>query len=508
MTIPAPPAPSTRSAIIPDLLTTRGLEAAIAQIDRCLAIEPRQLTLQLDCAQFLELLGRKDEAVQTYTAVLRVEPTHPQALNALGLMCLSLGNRAAARALLRGAVLHGPQFAEAHANLAYVCAAENNLAGARTLYERALDLDPELAIAHHGLAELLARLDDPSGADRHRRLGLRYRPVTISRYLGDGRPVHILGLGTTAIGNVPTYGYFDNRVFLLASLVVDHAEPATPLPPHDIVFNAIGEADLCPAQLAAAAALVERTDAPVVNHPAVIAATTRINNAQRLRRIAGVVTPSIARVARAILTGPAALSHLTQLGFTFPLLVRSPGFHTGDHFVQVVDAADLADAVATLPGDELFVIEYLDVRDAHGRYRKYRAIIVDGRLYPLHLAISRTWKVHYFSADMTERADHRAADAAFVADMASVLGAPAMVALDAIRTTLGLDYGGIDFALDAQGRVVVFEANASMVVPSPEHDAMWDYRRRPVARIRAAVRSMLVSRARAHQGPVSPAVSE
>ena len=49
--------------------------------------------------------------------------------------------------------------------------------------------------------------------------------------------------------------------------------------------------------------------------------------------------------------------------------------------------------------------------------------------------------------------------------------------------------------VDAAGEVIVFEANASMVVPQPERGAIWEYRRAPVAKIRAAVREMIVRRA-------------
>jgi hypothetical protein len=154
----------------------------------------------------------------------------------------------------------------------------------------------------------------------------------------------------------------------------------------------------------------------------------------------------------------------------------------------------------------LLVIEYLDVRDRHANFRKYRAIIVDGVLYPLHLAVSRTWKVHYFSAAMADSAENRAQDAAFLTDMQGTLGTKALAALERVRDMLALDYGGIDFALAADGDVIVFEANASMIVPSPDQGSIWDYRRKPVARIRAAVRAMLVTRSGAHRSS-EPALS-
>jgi hypothetical protein len=40
-----------------------------------------------------------------------------------------------------------------------------------------------------------------------------------------------------------------------------------PLPPHDLVFNGIGDADLCREGLEAASRLLRRTDRPVINHP-------------------------------------------------------------------------------------------------------------------------------------------------------------------------------------------------------------------------------------------------
>jgi hypothetical protein len=66
-----------------------------------------------------------------------------------------------------------------------------------------------------------------------------------------------------------------------------------------------------------------------------------------------------------------------------------------------------------------------------------------------------------------------------------------MDALAAIVDTLGLDYAGIDFSLDREGNVLLYEANANMIVPLPDADPRWDYRRGAVARIYDAVWNML-----------------
>jgi hypothetical protein len=95
---------------------------------------------------------------------------------------------------------------------------------------------------------------------------------------------------------------------------------------------------------------------------------------------------------------------------------------------------------------------------------------------------------------MADRPEHRAEEAAFLADPHS-LGAGAVAALERIGDAIGLDYGGIDFGLSAEGEILLFEANATMIAALPSPDAIWDYRRGPAQTVRAAARRMLAARA-------------
>jgi glutathione synthase/RimK-type ligase-like ATP-grasp enzyme len=79
--------------------------------------------------------------------------------------------------------------------------------------------------------------------------------------------------------------------------------------------------------------------------------------------------------------------------------------------------------------------------------------------------------------------------------MADVLGSKAVTALEKIAIELGLDYGGIDFGLSPAGEVLLFEANATMVVNPPDPHERWAYRRAAVTKILDAVRTMILSRA-------------
>jgi glutathione synthase/RimK-type ligase-like ATP-grasp enzyme len=69
-----------------------------------------------------------------------------------------------------------------------------------------------------------------------------------------------------------------------------------------------------------------------------------------------------------------------------------------------------------------------------------------------------------------------------------------MAALERINATLDLDYCGIDFAVNAAGDILVFEANATMVMVPLSADAKWDYRRPAFDKVFSAVHTMLMER--------------
>jgi glutathione synthase/RimK-type ligase-like ATP-grasp enzyme len=148
-----------------------------------------------------------------------------------------------------------------------------------------------------------------------------------------------------------------------------------------------------------------------------------------------------------------------------------------------------------MPGDDVLAIQYLDASGADGLARKYRAMFIDGKFYPVHMAASRDWKVHYVTSDMANRPDLRAEEEKFLAAMPEVLGPRAMAALERIRDTLALDYGGVDFAVARDGRLLLFEANATMTILPPGPDPKWDYRRAAIARVLDAARQLVRDRA-------------
>jgi tetratricopeptide (TPR) repeat protein len=422
--------------------------------------------------------GDDTAARHAYLDALRFDPRHPVALTELGALAQSDGYMSAAREAFRQAVQCHPGYTVAQVGYGDLLCEAGDPAAARNHYQTALSLDPDLPRAHQGLARALTALGQDAGEHWHK--GFAGHAVVPRRYRGAGIGTPLLLLVSALGGNVSARHWLDDRVYAVTAVYADFWDPAETLPPHALIVNAIGDADLCDAALANAERIVAKSTAPVINPPARVRTTGRTAIARHLGRIPGVIAPRIS-----------LLSHAHP---GFPLLLRAPGYHTGQHFVRVETADDLAAAAASLPGRNPLAIEYLDARGPDGMARKYRVMFIDGTAYPLHLAISADWKVHYFSAAMAAEPPFRAEEAHFLRSMPAVLGHRAMEALSAIQATLCLDYGGIDFGLAPDGSLLLFEANATMVLIPPDPDPIWDYRRRPVGAAIEAAQRMLARR--------------
>jgi len=471
-------------------------EFTLRRIEDLLASEPGRVDLAIERAKLLIELERYEEAKDIYLAILAKDPTQFVALNNLGTLLRMMGFHKAALKVHREVVKAVPGDTKARVNLANSLRECGELDEARAQYETVLRATPDHAEAHRGLAYVLMYLREKEAALEHRRQAQRIKPEPAPAWHGREGAPRVLVFASPCGGNSPITRILANLGLRCCYIVPDFYDASTPLPAHDLVVNAVGDADQCGTSLEALPALLAQTSRPVLNRPESVVPTGRADNARLLGQLQDVITPRIVVVPRDLLAGREGVARLEREGFTFPLLLRSPGFHEGSHFVRVEKADELADVATRLPGQNLMAISYMDARDNDGKIRKFRAMMIDGRLYPLHKAISREWMIHYATAEMTHSAEHRAEDAAYLEDMAGVLGPRAMAALGRIQTALGLDYAGADFSLGRNGEVLLYEANATMTAPMPEKDAKWDFRKPAVERIHAAVREMIFARAK------------
>jgi hypothetical protein len=111
-----------------------------------------------------------------------------------------------------------------------------------------------------------------------------------------------------------------------------------------------------------------------------VLATGRCDITRRLSGTPGVITPRTITLSRDLLHALRVKETLIRHGFQFPLLLRTPGFHGGEHFLRVENLDSLPAALVQLPGHDLTMIQYLDARASDGKTRKYRVMMIDGRL--------------------------------------------------------------------------------------------------------------------------------
>jgi tetratricopeptide (TPR) repeat protein len=506
----------------------RDIEAAVAAYRAAIDLDPRQMPAHAGLALALLEAGRAEAAVVAADAALALDPTLAEAWFARGAASLALRrvdeaiialeraaildpSRAAtqlnlgaayaeqdcadaAERCLEAALALDPSLAEAHASLGSVYLRADRKAAAERHSRRALALDPAMLAAHQNLASLLAEQGRTVEAKRHR--DLAYVGRNLFPELAPGSRATVLMPTTAESGNVPLRHLLSRDRFSRLNWMIEYAseDQQRSLPPYDLVFNAIGDADLAGPTEAPMRRFLTDCPRPVLNRPDKVARTRRDRLPALLGDILGVVVPAVARLPAAALEQQSLVDATLQAGLAPPLLVRPAGSHGG----QGLERADTPAALAALdPSGDVYVTQFCDYRSADGYYRKYRVIFVDRRPYPYHLAISRDWLLHYENAGMAEAAAGRAEEQRFLDDPEGALGALATQALGEIGRRLDLDYAGVDFSLLDDGRLLVFEANATMLVHPEAQGGVFAYKNRAVAMITDAFEAMVLAAARA-----------
>jgi tetratricopeptide (TPR) repeat protein len=461
---------------------------------------PRLAPIHNDLGVSLHRLGRSEAALAALETAVSVDPSYGVAHGNRGVVLFDLHRHAEAGAAQMAALrLIRPQADAAYAGTLHNLLRAARKAGDRALIAAACDLAlaaaPTEIESADALAELLEAIDRGDEA-----LALRNtaaRRAGVRRKGADGpSQATVLLIGGVGAGHVPTRYLVDTARFATASLgLLSPDQPDAPLGGVDIealsdidlVFNTLGEVDKQGGQFEAVEALCARLGKPVLNPPAAIRRTGRDQAARLYGGIEDLVVPEVRWISREALAARAIEA---------PILVRPPGDHGGENLTLLRDAAGRDAYLAALPParDRLLLTAFHDFRSADGHWRKYRLIFVDRRVHPYHLAIGQDWLVHYWRAEMGAAPWKKAEEEAFLADWRGVFGPRATRAAEAVARALDLDYGGMDCALTPDGRLLLFEANACILLHLDEPVGTFPYKHRYVPPIREAFSDLILSR--------------
>jgi tetratricopeptide (TPR) repeat protein len=472
---------STRLGVV---LQLQGkFSAAIACFRDALFLRPDSATAHFNLGLALMEQGKLDEAKECYRQAIACQADFVAAHCNLGNVLRDQDKQDEALACYQAAHAIDALFVDAIFNIGLIHSSSGQTELAKAWYRKALTVDPGMVPAHINLATLLQNAGQVEEARWHRDQAYGKQSFSVTSTPGTKRTV--LLLMDACNGNVPYLTLMPARHNAIIKWMVEYSteDAHAELPPYDVVFNAIGDADVTDATAQPVARFAGRSKKPILNQPLAVARTARHLIPALLGSVEGVRIPPIWRVE-------------TKAGwhdnpeFCFPALVRPLATHGGQGMVLVESREALASLQFDHIGD-IYLSAFEDYRSSDGYFRKYRMIFVDRKPYPYHLAISRLWMVHYVTADMLDHAWKLEEERRFLCDPASVLGAQGMAAIEALAKRLDLDYGGVDFSILPDGHVLVFEANATMLVHPEKESGPLAFKNPFVQRILDAFEALL-----------------
>jgi tetratricopeptide (TPR) repeat protein len=456
--------------------------------ERAIVLDPNLCDAWLALGTALRGVHEPRAAAEAFERALVIEETRAVAHLNLGLALIELERADEARAHLNRVLELDPTSAKAHANLSslYYLAGRKDLAKSHA--HRALAIDANLMSAHQNLAALLAEEQRPDEARAHRDQANGERNLLVSTAAEpQGR---VLILSTTESGNTPDRYLIPPAAYTRLLWFVEYASEAQmgDLPAYDVAFNAIGDEDLAGPTAANAARFADLCPNRLLNPPAKIARTRRDLAGELFGGIANLAIPTTVRVEAADIVAAGVRAVAANAGIDGAFLVRPIGSHGGKGLFLV--GGDAPDEPLT-PAKAYYLTAFEDFRGADGLYRKYRAIFVDRQPLPYHLAVAASWMVHYEHAGMERHPERLAEEMRYLDDPASAIGAAAWAAVTRIGEAMDLDYAGLDFSILPDGRVLLFEANATMLVHPEAEDGPLAHKNPAIERIYTAFRAML-----------------
>lgn len=321
-----------------------------------------------------------------------------------------------------------------------------------------------------------AYADPPRSSHRATLLVFNRAPNYVTNPNETLRTVHFMG---NYAGQISSTMKFDYRFLSLFADLPDDILPIDEsrdrLPRANVILNNLANSEKmnAPGRHETVCARLDRFDLPVINHPEQVFQTTRVKNAALLAGIPNLKVPRI-ELFRIDQASPDAIVADVGQRFDYPLIVRKTTVHQSSSSNENVaallaDPAALRDHIERSGWPEFYALEFVDLKREDGLYRKIRVVYVDREVIVPRLGMFPGWMVsdRRSDADGIEfyRANPHAVEECnrIARDPEGQLGAEVMRTLETIRDRMPLDMFGMDFDVDRDGRVVFFEAGASMV---------------------------------------------
>jgi tetratricopeptide (TPR) repeat protein len=472
-------------------------DAAVEAFRKAIAVAPDTMPPYHNLAAVARRMGRLDLALESLRWGVAVHGNRVMGTR-LAQVMEEDGDIAGAIAVLDKTLAENRDNPDAWETLANMRFKQHRFADSLDALVQCVALDPARAEVHmriHTMAQIVGKRDL---ALDHQRRALEVTRLFTEHGADSLRP-HLLILKAAGDwqANLPTDFIIrrDDWGAVYHYFVAPEGPPPAPedLPFSDVVFNAVAEPDLTRGELAAAGAIIDGLRLPALNLPDRVARTGRADVAAALAGLPHATIPSSLRLPAQ--DAAAALDAALADGrIAFPMILRPTGTHAGQGVHLARDRADAAPVFEQNSGSDIYATHYVDYRNEDGLFRKYRVIVVDGKPYPFHMAVSKNWLVHYYNAVNDDPAMMDREEEQFLADFENLFAPPLRAAFVEMARRLGLDFFGVDCSIAPDGSLLLFEVDVGVIVHVMDDPVRHAYKHKYVPRIFEAVRKMIDSR--------------
>lgn len=246
------------------------------------------------------------------------------------------------------------------------------------------------------------------------------------------------------------------------------ADAMRELPRPALVLNNFVNAEklLVDGKLDEVSGFIDALGVPVLNHPKHVAEVTRQKNSSRFAEVDDIIAPKISRYFSTDSLRNPLIADI-EGRYEYPLILRTVFQQMGQGTWLVHNRQELQQALDETEGQQIYLINYVDLRHSNGHYRRIRAAFIDKIWTIIRIDYNDYWNVRGRRERHVVDFYRKFPELMALADRITLsphemLDESALEKLDEIGNLMPLDIFGMDFDITDDGRLAIFEANATM----------------------------------------------
>lgn len=174
-------------------LIDKKYQDAITQIQKALAINPRDAFAYVTLGEAYGALGNNQQAVEYFRKALEIIPNYMEAYAGLGYVYIASGQQQEAVAIFQKATEINPKYAEGYRGLGYVYSRLSQYDAALTQYQKALKINPENVYYNKETGFIHVSLGQYRDAIQYFQKAVKLDPEYAEGYTGLGFVYYSLG---------------------------------------------------------------------------------------------------------------------------------------------------------------------------------------------------------------------------------------------------------------------------------------------------------------------------